>query len=439
MPNNGMTALLETLRAIMKDSGAKSRLRDIIPVEISLVDRAANKRRFLTIKNKDGVNTMATLLKVDLPANMREGVEKALATALQQLHTITKAVTEGEAITTEGAQVPEDFYKALGMVLEQLAPIAKEAPSELGTEASDKLKAIAAAMAMIAEADSPDSVTDMVGRLIKLSGGDSKEASTLKALGELSIALSADPMKDGKHAEGTVEKVKALTKTLSDLVSVDAPAPADPPATEPTPAAKTDEPVTPPEPTPAAKTDEPAPAPAAKTDEPAPPPEPAAKTDEPAAPPVADPAPAPAEPTPAAKTDEPAPADPPAPKDGDKVEKALTAIVEEVAKAGAKMSAKRKEQLRGALKAISALMEEVDPPAEPTPAAKVDEPSPAPVTKNDEPVDVLKMVQELNNKVSTLMEKPVAPASRRVEGNPETGTESPVPESPTRRKRRWIA
>lgn len=431
MSHNGMDALLETLRAIMKDSGAKSRLRDIIPVEISLVDRAANKRRFLTIKNSDGVNTMTTLLKVNLPANLREGVEKALTTALQQLHEITKAVTEGEAVTTEGAQVPEDFQKALGLVLEQLAPIAKEAPSVLGTEASDKLKAIAAAIATIAEADSPDSVTDMIGRLIKVSGNESKEAAALKALGELSIALSNDPVADGKHAEGTVAKVQALTKTLGELVSADTPAePATPPpAADPAPA-------------PAAKVDEPAAPPAADPAPPAPPvTEPAAttKTDTPAAPaaPAAPAEPA-ADPAPTTKTNEPAPVDPPAVSE-DKIEKSLSEIIVEFGKSGAKMSKERKALLRTALKAISDLADQVDPvdKVDVPPAAPVTPPEPAPVAKV-EPVDVVKMVQDLDKKVSTLLDKPAAPASRRVEGNPDPGTASPVPESP-RRKKRWIA
>jgi hypothetical protein len=438
MPNNGLDTLLEALRAIMKDAGAKSRLRDIIPVEISLVDRAANKRRFLTIKNNAGVETMTTLLKVDLPANLREGVEKALATALQQLHEITKAVTEGEAVSTDAA-MPEDFTKAISGILDQLGGVVdinKEMPSVLGTEASDKLKAIAAAIATIAEAESPDSVTDMIGRLVKLSGADSKEAATLKALGDLSIALINDQVQDGKHADNTVAKVKEVSIALSALMGDAEPAtPAEPapvvepvvePTVEPTveQTAKVTEPVEPTEPASVVT------------------PEPATKATEPTTP--AEPAPV-VEPT--VKVTEPVepaePATPAEPAAEDSVEKAMTNMVAEVVKAGAKMSKERKALLRAALKAISDLADQVDPA---DPVDKVSEPAPvvppepAPVTKSDDSVNVLKMVRELSEKVSTLMDKPAVPASRRVEGNPETGTASPVPESPTpRRKRRWIA
>lgn len=425
MPNNGMDTLLEVLRTIMVEkSGARFRLRDILPVEISLVDRAANKRRFLTIKNKDGVNAMATLLKVDLPANIREGVEKALTAALQQLHVITKAVTEGAALSEDGAVVPEEFRKALDELTTQLggvvASIAKESPSDLGTEASDKLKAIAAAIATIAEADSPDSVSDMIGRLIKLSSGESKEAATLKALGDLAIALSSDP------TEGLIEKVQALTKVLSDLVDVPAPA---------------TDPATPPESTSAAKTDNPT--------EPTPPVADPVDTGTPTA--SSDPQPPATEPT--TKTDNPASGDAPAvkpPAEEDSVAKALGLATVEIAKLGAKMSQGRLSRLRNALKAIADLVDELGPVAKtdepaPPPAAPVEpppvadpEPPPAPVVKTDQPVDVVKMVQDLNKKVSTLMEKPVAPASRRVEGNPGTGATSPVPEPHQTRKRRWI-
>jgi len=437
MPQTELDALLGALLGLVKSPAAKFRLRDILPFEISLVDRAANRRRFLTVKQANGVESMK-LSKVDLPKDVRETVSKALGDALQQLIDITKAVDEGQAI--DSSELPGEFIEAFSAMYDALGGVVdvhKDLPSRLGTETSDKLKAIAAVMATIAEADNPEAVTGMLERMLKVSAGDTDTAKTLKALGELSIALvSGDEEK--VVSEDALIKTQTVLKTLGALV--ESQTPAEPPATDPAPEPPAVDPAATPEGT--TKTD-PAPVDSATppTSDPVDP-APTAKTE----PAPVDPAPA----DPAASTDpapestvktDPAPADPAvSPEDVStdtdpivtKAADTVSVMAAEIAKSGAKMSAKRLKHFQSALKVLSDLLEDLSPvtksdvtpePPVVTPPAEPPVVTPPVETPSDTPTvaEIAKRLQTLDEKFSNLANKPVAPVSRRVDQNPGAG------------------
>lgn len=111
-----------------KKDDATHRLEDMTTQEVSLVDRAANLRTFLTLKSEDN-NTMPTEDKSEqnksalvLPTQARDTLIEGVADALEKLTGVTQAIKE--STTDDSAEVPSEMpqmIKEAGELLSKLA------------------------------------------------------------------------------------------------------------------------------------------------------------------------------------------------------------------------------------------------------------------------------------------------------------------------------
>jgi len=426
-------AWLRAINFILKvDPDARFRLHDILPEEVSLVDRAANKRRFITVKQEKGVHTMPALFTKKIPAAARQEMDNALTAALEKLVNLNEAISKAEE-TTEASEKPMPGEAAVEIkdIVVQLNDLLVKFPNEvekgdpisaLGTEASDKLKAMAAIMAEIAEAGGPDEVADIMGRLFGVD----------------------------KNAEPTEENAKKLQKLL-DAVKV-----LMPKQEEATPAEKKED-VKPED-----KKEDAAPAATEKKEET--PAEPAATEKKEDAKP--EDKPTAQEPAATEKKDE-ASADKDVVGDIDESDSEIlsksaeyvSGLITAVAKKGAKMSSKRLATLRGAIKTLSALVEEISPAdvaqksADEILANNEQKPNAigsigtggSPEDKSvadamkDDPTNILapvmKRMESMEKQISSLLKTPEAPASRQE----EVGAGKVSPDSRSNdRPNKWI-
>lgn len=429
------SSIASALIALGIDPSARFRLTDIIPEEISIVNRAANKRRFLVVKKLEGAQPMKTTVKkASIPKPVHAAMMRALTESLERLVSVVNGV-KGADLTDEQMDPPipaelSNEVSAIAQILTGLveaypSPTAKDelgtsteaGPaqlSQLGTEAADKLKVLAAAIAQIAEAESPEA-----------------------------LALIAQRMVDTAKSAGVVAKMQEFANALIGLAPE-----AGAPATTPV--------VPPPDPS-ASAVGGTVPVPAVQKTGAQANTAPAQTTEsQPPATTVVDPL-----------VEQPL-AEPP--KEDENIEcdttvaKAAEAIalsLTEVAKVGAKMSGARLQRLRMAAQTLVELIDELGrtsseksaggqpavpattpqaitpsavlPPAA-NPVAVVQPPAVPPVAQ---PEMVTKAEYDaLANKVNKLLEQPVPPASRREGVSTGAGHKSPTSQPTT--KRSWI-
>ena len=261
-------AAIETALQALRASGARFRLRDILVEEVSLVDRAANKRRFLVVKSGSTMSKTdepESVAKVDLPKPVKEGLLRMLTEALERLVSVANLVRDaneteeqmqqpvpksvgaeitkvcellqgalekypspvagrdatakdGVIVETDGAQMANMLGSMLG---DEMPEAARANLSALGSEAADKLKVLASVLAMIAEAESPEALAQMANRLLgvgKALKAEGTASRVLATVADAAQALSTDASKADALEADTVIKIRQLAASLNELV-----------------------------------------------------------------------------------------------------------------------------------------------------------------------------------------------------------------------------
>lgn len=101
---------------------AKSRLSDMVINEVSLVDAAANLRKFVLTKRNDDMNTQKMTLK--LPAAAKQAMMDGIGQALDKATALASVV--GDAETDDAAAVPEELNTALKQIGEMFNGMAAQ-------------------------------------------------------------------------------------------------------------------------------------------------------------------------------------------------------------------------------------------------------------------------------------------------------------------------
>lgn len=116
---------LSFLNAIARARCAKARLSEMVTQEVSMVDAAANLRRFVVVKRN---NTMAdeqvAKVALRLPPEAKRGIMDGLATALDKLTALATVV--GDAEEDEQVFVPPDLGDALRQSAELVGGLAEQ-------------------------------------------------------------------------------------------------------------------------------------------------------------------------------------------------------------------------------------------------------------------------------------------------------------------------
>ncbi len=119
---------------------AKARLSDMQTQEVSLVDAAANLRRYVIVKRDEGImseqNNRTVKVALRLPTEAKQGIMDGLGQALDKWTALASMVGEAEA--DDAATVPTDLGMALsqcGDLVKGLAEQYAPAPAEAGEEA----------------------------------------------------------------------------------------------------------------------------------------------------------------------------------------------------------------------------------------------------------------------------------------------------------------
>ena len=123
------SALEAAFLALQNIPGAKFRLHDIIVEEVSLVDRAANKRRFLVVKRGKNMTNTKTITK--------EGALGFLTQALEGLVDLVNTTKDADLPANLGESVNR-INALLASAMKEEAPVAVVGLSDLGTEVADK-------------------------------------------------------------------------------------------------------------------------------------------------------------------------------------------------------------------------------------------------------------------------------------------------------------
>lgn len=361
------------LIALRGPLGAKFRLSDIDVEEVSLVDRPANRHRFLVVKRAGAAADDSGTGDEMLTEAMRTNLLKSMIDGLETLTGVMDLVRDAEV----GKPLPNDttlhalgrelahVEKTVAGVLERYPALKEdEMPSNLGSEAADKLKVIGALIMEVAEAGDPGRVAEIAAAALSITAEkcDESVAKLMKGVGEAVTALAAKSegaeKLDGKASLQLRDLANDLLQFAGEIAKDETP-PADPPADPPKPA-----------------------------DPPADPPKPAAKTEDPPADPPADP-PKPADP----------PADPSAdpPAAVDKTEDRLSAMEATLAEF--------KEMLTGISKKLTAPARAPDPDPEP------------PKDESETLAKVTKSLADLRATVEKMADAPAPPASRTDDGD----------------------
>lgn len=231
---------------------AKAVLSDMITQEVSLVDAAANLRRWVVIKRNSNegkaMSTSTQKAALKMPGTARQTIMDGLAQILDQLTGI--ATTVGDAEVDDAATVPPELMQALGQVGQMIGglcdqfaateepapaegepgaaappPPAEGAPVDETKAGSPKCEACGQPVTAEKSAELAKAGRKIKGvRLAELKGMSDKLASLIKELeGEETAAKACggkEPTK--KNADGTdvVEpdpQVAALAKSVATL------------------------------------------------------------------------------------------------------------------------------------------------------------------------------------------------------------------------------
>lgn len=404
------------------------RLHDIIVEEVSLVDRAANKRRFLVVK-RSGPSCTTEGSSMKLATGSKENILASLAKAIESAVTLVNKVKDADEVTdVEKAESIDEEILSILENLQSASDTLEVKPVQLSAVsavATDKLKAIATIISSVADADSPQALESMIAKLMEVSKAEGAASHTLKQIGEVSMDLAEQVASGDDLSEETVEKISQLASSLNGLVkkqssvaettsedSMKTNVNKSEDATEQTGATE-DTQVTE---TASEKSTDADSAEASEDDA-------ASVEEEETETAKAEPEAVEATLSEEESTDEPEAS----------VEKAAAAlastILSEVSKSG-KLSDARKQQLATAVALLTgAEVEKAAPAADPTPAQETD---------TDQLQAVFKGLEALQSQVKALAETPEAPASSGDETPTTTQTSTDVKKTSHRRGSRWV-
>ena len=180
---------------------AEFRLHDILVEEVSIVDRAANRRRFLVVKQRGG--SVDNINKADevgqpttppeekpaegsgaagMPSTVKEGILRILTEVLERTVSVANMVKDSEE-TTAASDAPLD--NALGVEIKAIADL-------LGSVISRYPSPVAKAEGVV--------------------------ATTLASIGEQALALSQQAAQEDSLASDCITKIRQLAIALNTLV-----------------------------------------------------------------------------------------------------------------------------------------------------------------------------------------------------------------------------
>ena len=203
------------MSARAKKEDATHRLEDMTTQEVSLVDRAANLRTFLTLKSEDKDN-MTTKQALVLPTEAKDTLIEGVADALEKLTGVTQAIKE--STVEDSAEVPQELPRMIMEASNLLSKVAQKFLTDEGTSEGDS-----------DSADSDASTEKLRGFLEKarrMTGSRENKlkelASMLREFGaEFGIDLTEQAAEvEGETADSETEKNdKATLDVVSGLVS----------------------------------------------------------------------------------------------------------------------------------------------------------------------------------------------------------------------------
>lgn len=172
---------------------AKHRLKDILVEEVSIVDRAANKRRFLLVKRAGGGDAM----KLKLTEKMKAAVGKDVTSVLERMVKLASLINDAET-AEDGADI-------------------------LSTEANDELKSITSALNLV-----------FVSHGIKKSETVEEMVKNLVAIAEMAMGLAEEVAVAGEVDDDLKKKMSDMNGLVGKVTGAQKSEPASEP--EPTPA-----------------------------------------------------------------------------------------------------------------------------------------------------------------------------------------------------------
>lgn len=124
-------AVLQAAIGALRASGARFRLKDILVEEVSFVDRAANKRRFLVVKHGDSMaEQKESVAKVELPKPVKSVMMRMLTEALERLVSVVNAVKDAEETDAElETPVPAEIGNEIEWIANALLGCLEKYPS----------------------------------------------------------------------------------------------------------------------------------------------------------------------------------------------------------------------------------------------------------------------------------------------------------------------
>lgn len=184
-------------------AGAKTRLLDIEVEEVSFVDRAANKRRFLTVKQR-GDDMDKDKTKLRLSTTVKESLLAKLTKALEGLVPLCDAVKDAEVVADgEEGTTPQEMAAMIGKASDLLQEAVSVYPHTMSKSIEELLGALVTG-------------TD---ELVKAVDGQELQPELAEGISKLATAL------------GAVVKTKEPEPPAADP---------EPPAPEPQPVHQTD-------------------------------------------------------------------------------------------------------------------------------------------------------------------------------------------------------
>lgn len=213
---------------------ACARLSNIQTEEISYVNRAANKRKFLVIKSASGGELMdpKTVAKQDettqtdetqkaemLPKAVKEAMAKTLTEVIERIVSVARAIKDAEETDAEGAGVSAKLGEELHSIMGALGSLLEKYPSPKAAEAEGE--------ADVGKADLllPTAIREAASRLYSCCYDDKSDEATMKAkvsdicsalmghVGVKAAAAPAEPPKADEEAKPAAACKTEETKT----------------------------------------------------------------------------------------------------------------------------------------------------------------------------------------------------------------------------------
>lgn len=188
------------------------RLSDMDTREVSVVDRAANKRTFLMVKRDDkGATEMGDTKTTEEPQVQKRVVPARLEEALERVDTV-KAAVEACAVDEKAASIPSVFVRELRATQYLLKGIAGTTPFTMLVPSGGEVPADVA-MSATAKAETMK-VLDECGRRLTTLKGELADAEVLDATQVRSVDAVADLI--GKACAGKTGTLVVLKGSLDD-------------------------------------------------------------------------------------------------------------------------------------------------------------------------------------------------------------------------------